>query len=134
MIFTNNDIIARHGVKNQGGIRKSNRNMCFVLIINDNVEKYHDKTEKCMFDIQYQGEFIRGKRTQVMEYGNKMLSECGDWPLHVYMRTYSKPEITYTYLGEYRKSGSHVYKNGCYFFPIRKKTIDVVYTFDSFEY
>lgn len=132
--FTNMDIMARHRVKNQGGIRKSNTNKCFVLIINDNIERYYDSSSRCMFDILYQGEFIRGKKTQIMDYGNKQLAECGDWPLHVYMRTDSKSELTYVYIGEYMKSGSHVYKNDSYFFPIRRNTRDIVYTFDSFEY
>lgn len=131
--FTNNDIRVRHGGKNQGGIRKSVHNHCFVLIINDNVKKYYDAGTRSMFDIMYQGEFIRGK--QVMDYGNKQLAECGnDWPLHVYMRTTSKTECTYVYLGEYMKNGAHIYKNNSYFFPIRKKTPDIVYSFDSFEY
>ena len=106
------------------------------MIINDNVQKYYDIGTRSMFDIMYQGEFIRGKKTQVMEYGNKQLAECGtDWPLHVYLRTQSKQECTYVYLGEYMKNGRYIYKdNNVYFFPIRRKTPEIVYDFESFEY
>ena len=137
--FTNRDIMMRHGVKNQGGIRKSNMNQCMVLVINDKVKKYSDVSHSNFFDIEYQGEYIRGNRKQVLKYGNKQLSECGDMPLHVYMRM-DTVERRYVYMGEYRKNGEYSYEcdkttdRYVYKFPIRKKTEDVRYSFDSFEY
>lgn len=125
MILTNEELVARYRVKFQGGIRKSTTQKCFVLLINDNVSKYHDSL------MEYQGEFIRGHINQVLKYGNKQLSECGpDWPLYVY----TKKQQGYEYIGEYVRNGAPIYKkcvNGrfAYFFPIRN-----IYPFDSFEY
>lgn len=122
---TNEYIIQKYNVKFQGGIRKSNTHKCFVLVINDNVSKYSDTIS------EYQGEFIRGNKNQILKYGNKQLSECGpDWPLYVYAK---KNPIGYEYLGEYVRNGAPVYRfvndRWVYFFPIRK-----TYPFDSFEY
>jgi len=49
-------------------------------------------------------------------------------------------ELMYVYMGEYRKNGAYSYEcdsttdRYVYKFPIRKKTVDVRYSFDSFEY
>lgn len=113
-------------MKAQGGIRKSNTNKCFALIINERVWKYNDSIT------EYQGEYIRGHKNQVLKYGNKQLSECGkDWPLYMYVK--KQGDTGYTYIGEYVMNGAPVYRlvgdKWAYFFPVKP-----AYPFDSFEY
>lgn len=125
-MYSNEEIVSKYRVKSQGGIRMSLSNKCFVLIINDNVQKYHDSFT------EYQGEYIRGHKNQILKYGNKQLSECGpNWPLYVYIK--NQKGLGYEYMGEYVRNGAPEYRivgdRMAYFFPIRS-----AYSFDSFEY
>lgn len=126
MILTNSEIIKKYRVGAQGGIRKSNANKCSVLIINDKVKKYRDSFT------EYQGEYRKGHKDQILKYGNKHLSECGvNWPLYIFTKTPNGEG--YEYVGEYFRNGASEYRRvgdkWAYFFPIRP-----AYPFDSFEY
>jgi len=135
----NSDIVAFHGVSNQGGIRKSNRTRSFVLITNHNVEKYHDYVPENFFEIKYEGAFTHGKRDQEMTRMNKALSET-DWDLHVYSRIENSKKLIYEYVGVYKRVGEPVFNirasdnKRVYTFTLRRITQDIKYDFDSFEY
>jgi hypothetical protein len=134
----NSEIIERHRVCNQGGIRKSNVTKSFVLIINHKVEKYHDAVSaKTPFEIQYEGAFTHGKQDQEMTRMNKALSET-IWDLHVYSRNEKSKRLVYDYVGIYKRAGEPVHRirNGrrVYIFTLRRITPTITYDFESFEY
>lgn len=138
-IMDNSDIVAFHGVSNQGGIRKSNRTRSFVLITNHKVEKYHDCIHSNSFEIAYEGAFTRGKHDQELTRMNKALSET-DWDLHVYSRIENSKKLVYEYVGVYKRVGEPVAttrisdNKRVYIFTLRKITQDIKYDFESFEY
>lgn len=121
-----------HGVGNQGGIRKSNKTQCVVLIINPKVQKYNDLFEGDWV-INYDGAFRRGHKDQTMTHMNKMLAETR-LPIHVYYGTLD----SYKYIGEYERYGDYntVYDadgRRVFVFPLVKK-FRFHFQFDSFEY
>jgi hypothetical protein len=137
-IMDNSEIVERHRVCNQGGIRKSNGTKSFVLITNHKVKKYHDSvSSKTPFEIQYEGAFTRGKHDQEMTRMNKALSET-DWDLHVYSRNENTKRLVYEYMGAYKRIGDpiHILRNGrwVYIFTLRRITPAITYDFESFEY
>lgn len=128
--FTNKQIMDTYKVGNQGGIRKSNKTQCVVLIINPGVHKYSDSFMGPTV-INYDGAFRKGSKDQVMKYQNKMLAET-NLPIHVY---YGKLD-QYRYIGEYERFGPYqtVYNaegHKVFVFPLIKK---FTYDFDIFEY
>ena len=129
--MNNSEIMLRHRVGNQGGIRKSNKTQTFVLIINHKIEKY-SRDKNRTFEIDYMGAFTKGKTVQEMTRMNKALAET-TWDLHVYSR---KPEeaLLYDYVGAYKRHGDPVTTRGVIMYKLRMITPEVTYDFDSFEY
>lgn len=129
--MNNSEIMLRHRVGNQGGIRKSNTTKSFVLIINHKVEKYN-RDRIGAFEIDYMGAFTRGKQIQEMTRMNKALSET-IWDLHVYSRS-DGTNLVYDYWGVYKRQGELIKVNNVYMYKLRRVTQEIVYDFDSFEY
>lgn len=132
----NNDIMEMYQVGNQGGIRKSNRSKCFVLIINHKVTKYNDRVHDSRFEIEYDGAFARGKNNQTMTNMNKALAET-TWPLFVYERKGVSARLLYDYVGMYERIGAPVQitRDGrlVFVYTLRRITPTITYDFETFE-
>lgn len=129
--MNNSEIMLRHRVGNQGGIRKSNATKSFVLVVNNKVEKYN-RDRVGAFEIDYMGAFTRGKQIQEMSRMNKALAET-TWDLHVYSRS-DGANLVYDYWGVYKRQGEPIKVNNVYMYNLRRVTQEIVYDFDSFEY
>ncbi len=129
--MNNSEIMIRHRVCNQGGIRKSNATESFVLIINFKVEKYN-RDSIGAFEIDYMGAFTKGKMIQEMTRMNKALADT-TWDLHVYSRR-DGPNLVYDYWGVYKRHSAPVFINNVYMYKLRKVTPEMTYDFESFEY
>ena len=93
--YTNAEIASKHLCSPYGGIRKSNRKKCIVLIISDD-SVYTDTIKGNGHTIDYVGQGKTGDQT--LTRNNKALAET-TWPVYVYHKV--TDTHVYKYMGEY---------------------------------
>ena len=94
MEYTNSDIVHKHLCSPYGGIRKSNRKQCIVLIINER-SGYRDIIKNGGSVINFIGQGLTGDQT--LTRNNKALAET-TWPIYLYHRESKGP---YQFIGNY---------------------------------